>query len=117
MACRICHIKALRYTRQHALPEIEQGRYGVPGADRLRRNYVEAPDKQPLQTAITGNTIVNVGGMPKLAWGIVLDKFANGVTVSNNAVTRNANGLELHDGFNNTISETVFPSAFRPTSR
>jgi parallel beta-helix repeat protein/putative cofactor-binding repeat protein len=79
--------------------------------------YVEAPDEQPLQTAITGNTIVNVGGMQKLAWGIVLDNFANGVTVSNNAVTRNANGLEIHDGFNNTISETVFPSACRPTSR
>jgi parallel beta-helix repeat protein len=67
-----------------------------------------APDKQPLNTRIDGNTVRNVAPSQKLAWGIYLGDYVNGTTVVNNIVAGNGNGMNIFDGFNNSISGNTF---------
>lgn len=66
--------------------------------------YTSAPDKQPLGTRIEQNTIKNVGWPHQLAWGVFLDESANGVTVAGNTITGSANGVFIHNGFNNSLT-------------
>jgi parallel beta-helix repeat protein len=73
--------------------------------------YVMSPDRQPLNTVIDGNTVVNVGGTQKLAWAIDLDGGSNAVTVSNNIIAGNANGVQINGGFNNTFSGNRFSAS------
>jgi parallel beta-helix repeat protein len=70
--------------------------------------YVAAPDKLPLNTRITGNTISNTSPAQRLSWGLQMDDHANGVTVSDNTFTGNANGMMIFDGFGNTITGNRF---------
>jgi len=73
--------------------------------------YVSARDKLPLNTLIDGNTVSNVGGTQKLAWAIDLDDSANGVTLSNNIISSNANGVQIHNGFNNSLQGNRFSAS------
>lgn len=70
--------------------------------------YTMARDKLPLNTRIEGNAIRNVGQAHRLAWGIMLDDSANGVTVTGNTIAGNRNGLFIHNGYNNTITGNTF---------
>src|SRR5690606_28316297 len=49
--------------------------------------FTSARDKLPLNTRIENNVIGNVGKEQRLAWGLYLGDYANGVTVSGNTVT------------------------------
>ena len=71
--------------------------------------YTGAPDQQPLTLRIEGNTVRNVQGTEGA--GIYLDGSANGVTVTNNTVVDNKDGMLLHDAFNNVISGNTFSSS------
>jgi parallel beta-helix repeat protein len=73
--------------------------------------YTAARDKQPLNTRIESNVIQNVGKGVRLAWGIFLDDFANGVTVSGNTVAGSGNGLFIHNGFGNLIQGNAFSAS------
>jgi parallel beta-helix repeat protein len=73
--------------------------------------YVAAPDKLPLNTRITNNTISNTSPAQRLSWGLQMDDHANGVTVSGNTFTGNANGMMIFDGFGNTISGNKFAAS------
>ncbi|MDB5825518.1 MAG: right-handed parallel beta-helix repeat-containing protein [Herminiimonas sp.] len=70
--------------------------------------YVAAPDKLPLSTRISGNTISNTSPAQRLSWGLQMDDHANGVTVSGNTFSGNANGMMIFDGFGNTITGNRF---------
>lgn len=61
-----------------------------------------------MNTRIDGNTVRNVGPAQTLAWGIYLGDYANGATVVNNIVAGNGNGMNIFDGFNNSISGNTF---------
>lgn len=72
----------------------------------------EARDGQPLNTRIEGNTIRHVSdGQQKLVWAIDLTDSANGVTVQNNIIDVNENGLMIFNGFNNTITGNSFSNS------
>jgi parallel beta-helix repeat protein len=73
--------------------------------------FTSARDRLPLNTRIDGNTVRNVGPTQKLAWGIYLGDYANGTTVVNNIVAGNGNGMNIFDGFNNTISGNAFSAS------
>lgn len=70
--------------------------------------FTSAPDKLALNTRIDGNTVRNVGPAQTLAWGIYLGDYANGATVVNNIVAGNGNGMNIFDGFSNSISGNTF---------
>jgi parallel beta-helix repeat protein len=70
--------------------------------------YTMARDKLPLNSRIENNTIANVGPTQRLAWGLFLDDYANGVTVTGNTVTASGNGMEIHNGFDNRITGNTF---------
>jgi parallel beta-helix repeat protein len=73
--------------------------------------YALARDQISLNARVEGNTIRNVGQSQRLAWGIFLDDYANGVTVANNAVSGSGNGMMIHNGFNNTITGNAFSAS------
>jgi len=70
--------------------------------------FTSAPDKLALNTRVDGNTVRNVGPTQTLAWAIYLGDYANGATVTNNVVAGNGNGMNIFDGFNNSISGNTF---------
>jgi parallel beta-helix repeat protein len=70
--------------------------------------YTSARDALPLDAQVTGNTIKNVGVSHRLAWAIQLDDSANAVTIANNTISANGNGLMLFDSFNNTVTGNTF---------
>jgi parallel beta-helix repeat protein len=75
--------------------------------------YVAAPDKLPLNTRITGNTVANTSPAQRLSWGLQMDDHANAVTVSNNTFSGNANGIMIFDGFGNTINGNSFDTSMQ----
>jgi parallel beta-helix repeat protein len=70
--------------------------------------YTSARDALPLDAQVTGNTIKNVGVSHRLAWAIQLDDSANAVTIADNTISANGNGLMLFDSFNNAITGNTF---------
>lgn len=70
--------------------------------------YTSAPDGQPLNARIEGNTVLNVGTAQRLAWGIYLDDRANGVTLAGNNLAGNRNGVMMINSFNNTVTGNTF---------
>jgi parallel beta-helix repeat protein len=46
--------------------------------------------------------------MQRLTWAIDLDNAANAVTIKNNTVESNFNGMQIHNGFNNLIAGNRF---------
>lgn len=69
--------------------------------------YVEGPAGTALNTVVDGNTIRNVTAAQRLAWAIDLD-VASGVTVSNNTIAGNTNGMQLRGASNVTITGNRF---------
>lgn len=67
--------------------------------------YTFAPDKQALNVRIEGNTVKNLAG--RYAYGVYLDDSANGVTVARNVLVKNPGALEIHNGYNNLITQNV----------
>ncbi len=70
--------------------------------------FTSARDKLALNTRIDGNTVRNVGPAQTLAWAIYLGDYANGTTVVDNIIAGNGNGMNIFDGFNNSISGNTF---------
>lgn len=71
--------------------------------------YTFAPDKQPLNVRIEGNTIKNLA--QRQAYAVYLDDSANHVIVTKNIITNNPGGMEIHNGFNNVVTHNVFSSS------
>jgi hypothetical protein len=70
--------------------------------------FLSAPDRQPLNARLESNTIKNVGWGQRLAWGIYLGDYANGVTIANNVLSANGNGMQIFNGYNIGISGNSF---------
>lgn len=70
--------------------------------------YLSAPDGQPLNTRIEGNTIRNAGKTLRLAWGLQMDNRANAVTVTGNIFSGNGNGIMIYNGYANAITGNTF---------
>ncbi|RZI43308.1 right-handed parallel beta-helix repeat-containing protein [Herbaspirillum sp. HC18] len=70
--------------------------------------YAQALDMLPLNSRVDGNTIKNVNRDQELAWAIQIDDYANGVTVANNTMDGNANGVMIHNAFNITVVGNTF---------
>ena len=68
--------------------------------------YTFARDREPLNVRIERNRINELAG--RSAYAIYLDDFANGVTVTANQLIDNPGGIELHNGFDNEISNNSF---------
>jgi hypothetical protein len=68
--------------------------------------YTFARDRQPLDTLIDGNKITHLQG--RMSHAIYLDDFANGVTVRGNQLMHNPSGMQLHNGFENLITQNIF---------
>ncbi len=68
--------------------------------------YTFARDRQPLDTVIERNRVVDLAG--RSAYGIYLDDFANGVRVVGNHLENNGGGIQLHNGFQNEIRANRF---------
>ncbi len=68
--------------------------------------YTFARDRQRLNTIIERNRVSGLAG--RSAYGIYLDDFANGVSVSANHLENNGGGIELHNGFDNQIVANRF---------
>ncbi|MDB5764527.1 MAG: hypothetical protein JWQ21_3522, partial [Herminiimonas sp.] len=71
--------------------------------------YTGATDKLPLNLRIEGNTVKNVGGTEGIA--VYLDDYANGVTVTKNAISSSTKGMVIHNGFNNVVTQNTFASS------
>lgn len=70
--------------------------------------FTSSPERTPLNTRIENNVVRNVGPDHRLAWGIYLGDFANGTSVSGNTVTGSGNGMEILNGYNNTVTGNAF---------
>lgn len=68
--------------------------------------YTFARDRQPLHVRIERNRISNL--TQRMAHAIYLDDYANGVIVSDNHITNNPGGMQLHNSFGNIIRRNVF---------
>ena len=68
--------------------------------------YTAARDRLPLRTRIVNNHISRIDG--RWSYAIYLDDFANSVVVSNNQSLANPSGMQLHNGFNNIVSDNLF---------
>jgi parallel beta-helix repeat protein len=68
--------------------------------------YTFAPDRQPLNVRIEGNTVKRL--MHRQAYGVYLDDNANGVIVTRNVISDSPGGIELHNGFNNIVTHNTF---------
>jgi len=76
--------------------------------------FNSAPDKAPLNARIENNVIRNVAypqGGQRLVWAIYLGDYANGVTVASNTIVGNTNGLNIFDGFSNSIVGNAFSNS------
>ena len=71
--------------------------------------YTFARDRLPSNVRIEGNIIKNLDH--RWAYGIYLDDFANGVTVTRNIVINNPAGMQIHNGFNNVVERNVFSAS------
>jgi hypothetical protein len=71
--------------------------------------YTFAPDKQPLNVRIEGNTVKNLA--QRTCYAVYLDDNANGVVVTRNTLINNPGGLEMNNGFDNVVSQNVFSSS------
>jgi hypothetical protein len=71
--------------------------------------YTFAPDKQPLNVRIEGNTVKNLA--QRTCYAVYLDDNANGVIVTRNTLINNPGGLEMNNGFDNVVSQNVFSSS------
>jgi hypothetical protein len=71
--------------------------------------YTFAPDKQPLNVRIEGNTVKNLA--QRTCYAVYLDDNANGVIVTRNTLINNPGGLEMNNGFDNVVSQNVFTSS------
>jgi len=56
---------------------------------------------------VTGE-IIRPGGDSPERYAIYLDDFANGVLVQDNSVQGNDSGMQIHNGFNNTVQDNTF---------
>lgn len=76
-------------------------------------------DKQPNGNVIRFNLILDSVGLgtrsdgtlesPSFTWGIYLDDYSSGTTVSSNIVARNVlGGFDIHGGRNNLIENNIF---------
>ncbi|MEC4720903.1 right-handed parallel beta-helix repeat-containing protein [Noviherbaspirillum sp. CPCC 100848] len=70
--------------------------------------FTSSPERTVLNTRIENNLVRNVGPEQILAWGIYLGDYANGTSVSGNTVTGSGNGMEILNGYDNTVSGNVF---------
>lgn len=70
--------------------------------------FTSSPERISLNTRIENNVVRNVGPEQILAWGIYLGDYANGTTVSGNTVTGSGNGMEILNGYDNTVTGNVF---------
>ncbi len=68
--------------------------------------YTGARDKLALGLRIEANKVRNIRATQGIA--IYLDDFANGVTVTGNAVTGSTTGVFVHNGFDNVITYNTF---------
>jgi len=68
--------------------------------------YTFARDRQPLNVRIERNRISNLS--QRMAHAIYLDDYANGVLVSDNRMTNNPGGMQLHNSFGNIIHRNIF---------
>ncbi len=68
--------------------------------------YTFARDREPLNVKIERNRISSLSG--RYSYAVYLDDFANGVTVAFNQLIDNPGGIELHNGFSNTIMGNRF---------
>jgi len=68
--------------------------------------YTFARDRQSLDTLIERNKIMHLQG--RMSHAIYLDDFANGVTVRGNQLLHNPSGMQLHNGFENLITQNIF---------
>jgi hypothetical protein len=71
--------------------------------------YTFAPDKQPLNVRIEGNTVKNLA--QRTCYAIYLDDNANDVIVTRNTLVNNPGGLEMNNGFSNMVTQNVFSSS------
>lgn len=69
---------------------------------------VASPEKTPLNARIENNVIRNVSRPQRLVWAVYLGSYANGVTVADNIIAGNTNGMNIFDGFNNVITGNAF---------
>lgn len=70
--------------------------------------FTSSPERTVLNTRIENNLVRNVGPEQILAWGIYLGDYANGTSVSGNTVTGSGNGMEILNGYDNTVTGNVF---------
>jgi parallel beta-helix repeat protein len=70
--------------------------------------FNSAPDGKALNARIERNTIRKVGVAQRLAWAIYLSEGAGGVTVTDNTIAGNGNGLLIFDGADNKVSGNAF---------
>jgi parallel beta-helix repeat protein len=75
--------------------------------------YAFARDQSPLNVRIENNKLNNITGITSGTWGparyaIYLDDHSNAVTVTGNTVTNGYTGMQIHGGFNNTVSGNTF---------
>lgn len=68
--------------------------------------YTFARDRQSLDTLIESNKVMHLQG--RMSHAIYLDDFANGVTVRGNQLRHNPSGMQLHNGFENLITQNIF---------
>lgn len=73
--------------------------------------YTFARDRQPLHVRIRDNRISGLAG--NSAFAIYLDDFSNGVTVTGNQIVDNPGGMQIHNGFQNDITNNVFVKSRR----
>jgi parallel beta-helix repeat protein len=72
--------------------------------------YVNGQLGLALNTLIEGNTIRHTGGNARLAWAIDMDS-TTAVTVKNNTIEGNANGMQLRNATGNSITGNRFSSS------
>ncbi|WP_228535576.1 right-handed parallel beta-helix repeat-containing protein [Noviherbaspirillum malthae] len=70
--------------------------------------FTSSPERVRLDTRIENNVVRDVGPKQILAWGIYLGDYANGTVVSGNNVTGSGNGMEILNGYDNTVTANVF---------
>ncbi|MES2537316.1 MAG: right-handed parallel beta-helix repeat-containing protein [Pseudomonadota bacterium] len=71
--------------------------------------YTFARDRQPSNVRIEGNTIRNLA--QRMAHAVYLDDYANGVLVRKNLIEHNPGGMQIHNGFDNVVTDNIFSSS------
>jgi parallel beta-helix repeat protein len=70
--------------------------------------FTSARDRLALNTRMTGNRIDKVGRGQRLAWAIYLGDYANAVTIDGNTIADSGNGMQIYNGYGNTITGNTF---------